>query len=57
MSMSDCLRVWMGPCVYAEPPAQKWGSGSLELDLQTVVSSCVGAGNQAWVLCQSSQCP
>lgn len=26
------------------------------LELQTVVSYCVGARNQTWVLCKSSKC-
>lgn len=28
----------------------------LELELQMLMSYCVGAGSQTWVICQSSKC-
>lgn len=35
--------------------SQKEAADPLELDLGTIVSYCVSAGNQAWVLSKSSK--
>lgn len=40
----------------AQYPSEKAALELLELDLKTVLSHHVGAGNQTWVLQKNSQC-
>ena len=42
-------------CACSAHNGQKRASDPLELELQTVVARCEGAGNQAQVLCKSSK--
>ena len=43
-------------CIPGSYRGQKKASGLMKLELQTVVSLHVGAGNQTWVLWKGSQC-
>lgn len=52
-----CLRVWsMHPCVFGACGDQKAALDSPRLELQTVLSCCVGAMSQTWVHKKLSQC-
>lgn len=53
--MSDCLYVSI-LYVCSAGGGQQRATGCLELELQEVVSSYVGAGNGTQILCNSSQC-
>lgn len=51
MCMSLCE--FMCTCEYSAPRGQERVLGFLEMELQRVVSFCVGAGNWTLVLCKS----
>jgi hypothetical protein len=47
---------WHVPCIYSAHGDQKRELDPLELEIQTIVSYHVGAGNQIQVLSKNSQC-
>ena len=49
------MHIWV-PCVCSSQGGQKRAQSPLEVELLMVVKFCVGAGNEAQVLCRITRC-